>query len=137
MIESTTEDIWQRASRAYLFLRIAGQTEKSDEAEGIFALNMELETSNHFIVRTTLVKGPYDIIVPVYARDPDRLAEVIELVMSRDGIDPETSDVVYLEDALESDRVHHPWPPHEASGYIPLDESNPIQPGLTGRNAWG
>ncbi|HEX9596704.1 MAG TPA: hypothetical protein VF982_07500 [Anaerolineales bacterium] len=139
MEETTSDSIWKSAYRLYVLVKVTAQTPKADVARDIYALNeTELDTSQHFVTRACVVdKGPFDILVPIYARSLEKLKELEAIVKSRAGVEEETSEVASFDDTLDPREVHHPWPPHEARGYVPQDEANPSPPGPTGANAWG
>lgn len=133
----TNEDIWETAYRAYVLVRVGEDFSKAGVAKQIFGLNEVLDSSSAFITRTSVVTGDYDIVVPVYTRYQEILEEVVDRILNQDGVNKEKSTKLLLDPEILSEEAHTPWPPHEALGYIPLDEANPVNPGPTGFNAWG
>ena len=137
MTQGTSTDIWETASRAYVFVKVVDSSVRVEVARNIYALNEKLDISQEFVVRATVVTGPYEIIVPVYARNGDLLEEVIRAVLSQDGVDPENSAAGRIDNDLKPNDAYHPWLPQYAPGYIPIIEANPSGPGPTGKNVWG
>ena len=93
------------------------------------------------VVRADVVEGPdgypYNIIVPVDAKNKSKLTDVVERIRAVDGV----SEAVELRA-----EKHHPDPPHDAHGYITDQEAGAgtdkdVKPGRQGAspgaNAWG
>jgi hypothetical protein len=143
MEETTSTSFWKRAYRAYVLLKVTDKTQEVEVAKKILALNdEELDPSNQCVIRASVMKtGPFDIIVSVCASSQDLLDEVSILVKSRAGVEQELSEVGSFDNERDPRDIHHPYPPHEACGYVPQveanPEANPSPPGPTGSNAWG
>jgi hypothetical protein len=99
-------------------------------AEHIFSLNEGLEEPSA-VVRADVVHGTYNMVIPIYAVDQDQIDEIVGMIKGVDGVTKAETLTI---------KGYHPFPPHDAPGYITKEEtetSNPVAAGPLGMNAWG
>ena len=130
----------QNRMRAWVF----GRVESTDMLKRLYKENQinGLGDDRFVIVRADIVKhSDYNLIIPVDAENDDGLEEAVSVIREQLGVEiVETVQVV--------EKGHIPWPPHEAHGYITVQEAKllpieqiPIKPGRQhaspGTNKWG
>ena len=108
---------------------------QADEAQEVADRIRDLDPrkgDEFVVIRADVVEGPdgypYNIIVPVDAKNKGKLADVVGMIRAVDGV----SEVVGLKV-----KKHHPDPPHDAHGYVTDEEAGAgrdktIKPGRQG-----
>jgi hypothetical protein len=123
--------------RAWIFLR----TEDPQAAAEVLREKFFPQGEDQFVVvRADLVdeaRGfPFNMVVPVDAENDDVLREVVVRIVRSSGA---------TEHVVANVKAHVPFPPHDAQGYITVQEAGlgkeRIEPGRQGaspgRNPWG
>ena len=118
--------------RAWIHVK-ADVSNLQDAAEKIYLLNRDFNISDGFIIRADVVRvdseKPYNIVVPVNAKDMDAIKAAINKL---DNI-----EVIHTATVTN----HYPEIPHLAKGFVTEEEffwSNPGgRPGTRKDNAWG
>ena len=127
----------QRRIRAWVLVQAEGAQEVADRIQAL-----DPRKGDEFVViRADVVEGPdgypHNIIVPVDAKNRGKLTDVVEMIRAVDGV----SEAVELRA-----EKHHPDPPHDAQGYVTVEEAvvgrdKAIKPGRQGAspgaNPWG
>ena len=127
----------QRRVRAWVLVQ-AGEAQ--EVADRIRALDQG-KGDGFVVIRADVVEGPggypYNVIVPVDAKNKSKLTDVVGMIRAVDGV----SEAVELEA-----KKHYPDPPHDAQGYVTDEEAGAgrdkaIKPGRQGAspgaNPWG
>ena len=127
----------ERRVRAWVLVQA---DEAQEVADRIRALDQG-EGDGFVVIRADVVEGPdgypYNVIVPVDAKNKGKLTDVVGMIRAVDGV----SEAVELEA-----KKHHPDPPHDAHGYVTDEEAGvgrdkTIKPGRQGAspgwNAFG
>jgi hypothetical protein len=127
----------ERRVRAWVLVQADEAQEVADRIRGL-----DPRRGDEFVViRADVVEGPggypYNIIVPVDAKNKGKLTDVVGMIRAVDGV----SEAVELEA-----KKHHPDPPHDAQAYVTDEEvgagrDRDITPGRQGAspgaNPWG
>jgi hypothetical protein len=131
------QEPFQRLYRAWILVT-AAQEEIAAVQEQIAALNEKLPKPQQRIVRIDMVDDVdgglgVNLVAPVWALEPEGVHEIREMIQ---GLGVKDAQVLMVH---RDERIvgHFPIRPHEAEGYITLEETNPVNPGPTGINAWG
>jgi hypothetical protein len=101
-------------TRAWVLVRVREETAEA-AARDIFALNDKWRDSNNFVVRADVVRGPYNIVVPVDVGKEEVLSQIIGDIASTAG--------VIEKPVIAMVKEHVPDPPHDAYGYITDQEA--------------
>jgi hypothetical protein len=96
-------------------------------AEGIYKELGHEGGDSFVVVRADVVDYSYNIVIPVDAESQDRLYQVHDMIRGHPGV----RETVILEV-----KMHVPYPPHDAHGYITPQEAEagkePIEAGRQG-----
>jgi hypothetical protein len=96
-------------------------------AEGLYKELGHEGGDSFVVVRADVVDFDYNIVIPVDAESQDMLYQVHDMIKSRSGVS---------ETVIVRVEKHVPYPPHDAHGYITVQEAEagkePIEAGRQG-----